>query len=703
MLGYSDDRALKAVLPAKEARAIKRAFGYTTCQELLEHYPRRYRRHGDLTGLDGADSGEVVTFVGTVVNVHPPIRKSAKKFINRFDIVDDSGMSVPASFFNSHYAARALKPDTVAIFSGKITYFRGLPQLQHPDFFVLDASGKGQGTGSLKALADYGALSDLLGAQDYMPVYPATKNFSTWRIMGAIWEILDTLAEIPEPLDQPPRDMPGFDAALRGIHRPPEAGPAASISRMKYNEALGLALVMALRRHDHWERRAPVLAEKPDGHRQHLMDSLPFPLTDGQQQVLAEIDRDLAEAHPMSRLLQGEVGSGKTIVALLAMLRAVDNGHQCAMLVPTEVLAVQHARSLTTTIAAAGVSATVVALTGSMTTARKRQVLLDIVSGQVDIVVGTHALIQDTVDFFDLGMVVVDEQHRFGVEQRDQLRDKGANGLTPHLLVMTATPIPRTIAMTVFGDLEVSTLKQLPGGRRPIQSAIVPEARPAWVERAWERIAEEIAAGRQAYVVCPRIEGDGGVEEVFAYLSTERFPDLSVGLLHGRLPGEEKDRVMDDFARGGVDILVSTTVIEVGVDVPNATVMYIREAENFGVSQLHQLRGRVGRGGHASLCLLHTLADEGSPALERVAAVAATSDGFELANLDLAQRQEGDVLGVSQSGTRRSVKLLNLLDDYALIERANADAAELVQRDRELAIHLVSDITQDARAFLDKS
>ena len=316
--------------------------------------------------------------------------------------------------------------------------------------------------------------------------------------------------------------------------------------------------------------------------------------------------------------------------------------------------------------------------------------------------VGTHALIQDSVEFFRLGAVVVDEQHRFGVEQRDQLRAK-AGETTPHLLVMTATPIPRTIAITVFGDLSVSTLKELPGGRKPIRSSVVPQFKPAWVARAWEKMREEIAQGRQAYVVCPRIEGEGGVDEIAAHLAAEEFPDSEVAVLHGRMKGEEKDAVMADFAAGAIDVLVSTTVIEVGVDVPNATVMMVREAEHFGISQLHQLRGRIGRGGYESWCLFHTLAEQGSPSFTRVQQVAATTDGFALAELDLLNRREGDVLGTDQSGLHRTLRLLNLIDDLELVERAYRDAGSIVADNIEFARHATANFVAEDFEYLDKS
>ena len=701
MLGWRDERPLTDVLPAKEAKALEKAFGYTTCMQVLEHFPRAWSRHGSDVLADDAAEGDMITCVGEVLSVNDFHRD--KRTITRVVLTDGRTQFV-ASFFNSAYVKKILGPGKRAMFSGKLKFFRDTPQLQHPDFLVLPAPGERMaGSGSLKTLSLYGEPDELFDGLDYIPIYPATAGMASWRIMAAVRHILGTLPPVAEPLGEVPAGLPSFDEAFRGVHFPGPEGPEPHKQRLKYNEALTLGLVMALRRLETLRRDASPLTPVEDGHRAGLLAALPYELTSGQRDVVAEISADLDSGDPMSRLLQGEVGSGKTVVSLIAMLQAVDAGHQCALLAPTEVLAVQHARTLTTLLADAGVTATVVCLTGSMPVPVKRQALLDIVSGQADIVVGTHAIIQDMVEFFSLGLVVVDEQHRFGVEQRARLRSKGRDGLTPHLLVMTATPIPRTIAMTVFGDLAVSTLRELPGGRRPIESVVVPEARPTWVRRAITRIGQEVEAGRQAYVVCPRIEGEGGVLEVFDILGLGPFRDFTVGYLHGRMPGEEKDLMMRRFAAGEIQVLVSTTVIEVGVDVPNATVMLIRESELFGVSQLHQLRGRVGRGGHASLCLFHTLASPLSDAGQRIAAVAATSDGFELAELDLEYRQEGDVLGTSQSGAAKTVRLLNLLRDLEIIDRANTDAAALVDRHPLLAQRLVLEIDREDREYLEKS
>jgi ATP-dependent DNA helicase RecG len=441
--------------------------------------------------------------------------------------------------------------------------------------------------------------------------------------------------------------------------------------------------------------------------------TLPYELTDGQRTVGEEIASDLSTPHPMHRLLQGEVGSGKTLVAVRAMLQVVDAGGQAVMLAPTEVLAAQHYRGITELLGPLGRAgeldsaedATRVTLvTGSLGAPARRRALEEISTGQSGIVVGTHALLYEGVDFADLGLVVVDEQHRFGVEQRDALRAKAEQ--PPHVLVMTATPIPRTVAMTVYGDLEVSTLSQLPQGRSPIASHVVPAAeKPAFLERAWKRIREEVAAGHQAYVVCPRI-GDASSDEdasadtddngrrppvavldVAPLLSEGPLHGLRIGVLHGKLPADEKDAVMRAYAGGKIDVLVATTVIEVGVNVPNATVMVVLDAERFGVSQLHQLRGRVGRGSAPGLCLLVTEAQEGTPARERLDAVASTTDGFRLAEIDLEQRREGDVLGATQSGRRSHLRLLSLLHDTKLINDARAEAISLVEDDPELERH----------------
>jgi ATP-dependent DNA helicase RecG len=534
---------------------------------------------------------------------------------------------------------------------------------------------------------------------------------------------------VPEPLPQEIRaaeGLIGIDQALRWVHRPDDHQQlGAARKRLKYDEAFVTQAVLARRRAALRADPATPRPGRPDGVLARFDARLPFILTAGQERIGAEIAGELAAAHPMHRLLQGEVGSGKTLVALRAMLQVVDSGGQAALLAPTEVLAQQHLRSIQAMLGDLGEGGQlggaedgtrVVLLTGSMGTAARRQAMLDAASGDAGIVIGTHALLEEKVQFFDLGLVVVDEQHRFGVEQRAALTGKA--GTPPHVLVMTATPIPRTVAMTVFGDLDTSTLSELPAGRGDVQSTVVPvQAQPAWLERAWQRIREEVAQGRQAYVVCPRIgdepppeEGPElfAVEELAPELAQGALQGLRVEMLHGRMAPEDKDRVMKAFAAGDVDVLVSTTVIEVGVDVPNATVMVILDAERFGVSQLHQLRGRIGRGGHAGLCLLVTAAAPDSASLARLTAVASTRDGFELSRIDLEQRREGNVLGVEQSGRRSELRLLSVLTDEDVIVSAREAATAYLERDPDLSATpglraAVLAIEESERAeFLDK-
>ncbi|MDQ2795756.1 MAG: ATP-dependent DNA helicase RecG, partial [Actinomycetota bacterium] len=558
------------------------------------------------------------------------------------------------------------------------------------------------------------------------PVYPATQTLRTWVIATAVQQTLLVLEPVAYPLEIELRarhGLMGFDAALRAIHQPDDrAHWYAARRRFAWDEAMGVQLALAQRR---WLSAANPAVPRPikaGGLLEAFDAALPFTLTAGQREVGDVLAGELAQPHPMHRLLQGEVGSGKTVVALRAMLQAVDAGGQAALLAPTEVLAAQHARTIDSMLGplarggqlgGAETATRVALLTGSLPAAARKRALLDAAGGAAGILVGTHALIQAQVSFADLAFVVVDEQHRFGVEQRDALRSKAEQ--PPHVLVMTATPIPRTVAMTVFGDLETSTLSELPAGRAPITTSVVPVAeKRAWLDRAWQRIREEVAAGHQAYVVCPRV-GMDEVDEDVADLETLELEEsgapkrgrrsplavtdilpmladgplhgLRLAMLHGRMTPDDKDRTMLDFAGGRIDVLVATTVIEVGVDVPNATVMAVLDADFFGISQLHQLRGRVGRGGHPGLCLLVTDTEPGTPARERLDAVAATTDGFALARLDVEQRREGDVLGSAQSGRRRTLRLLSLLRDEDLIVAARAEAADIIAADPTLATH----------------
>src|SRR4051812_17550647 len=705
------DSRLGEVVGGRTATQLEKAFGMRTVQDLLAHYPRRMAERGELTELSSLRIDEDVTVVAEVRSSRVIRSGSSYKNVRLEAVVGDGRATLQLVFFGPKAAWREkeLQPGARGLFSGKVGDFRGQRQLVHPEYLLL--------TGD--ALDDTAA--DMY-ANRLIPVYPATQHVRSWVIGNAVKQALVVLDEIPDPLDaevRARRGLLGSDAALRAMHEPQDyAKWQAARRRLAWDEALGVQLALAQRR---WLAGANPAVPRPrkDGGLLAAFDAaLPFTLTAGQREIGEVFAEELAQEHPMHRLLQGEVGSGKTVVALRAMLQTVDAGGQAALLAPTEVLAAQHARTIDALLGplarggelgGAETATRVALLTGSLPAAARKRALVDAAGGAAGIVVGTHALIQEQVSFAELGLVVVDEQHRFGVEQRDALRGKAAT--PPHVLVMTATPIPRTVAMTVFGDLETSTLSELPAGRSPISTSVVPALeKPAWLERAWQRIREEVGAGRQAYVVCPRIgedmtdfeaefadfaaEEDGpprrpplAVMDVLPMLAEGPLAGLRIAPLHGRLTPEDKDRTMTDFAGGRIDVLVATTVIEVGVDVPNATVMVVLDADRFGVSQLHQLRGRIGRGGHAGLCLLVTEALPETPARERLDAVAATTDGFALARLDVEQRREGDVLGAAQSGRRRQLRLLSLLRDEELISAARADAAGIVAADPTLAEH----------------
>ncbi|MCV7251497.1 ATP-dependent DNA helicase RecG [Mycobacterium hackensackense] len=692
------------VLGAKAADKLEEAFGLRTVNDLLRHFPRKYSDGMSVSG-EGEEleltEGDHVTLVDVITDaVAKPMRRQPGKRQRMYLRVTlgNRRPEVTATFFNADYLIKDLVPGTRLMMSGEVKFFRQTVQLDHPAFLVLDSpSGRTIGTKSLKSIAEASAGDDLLAAfeRDFFPIYPATAKVQSWDVYGCVRQVLDVLDPVPEVLPEAivrQWDLISEDQALRAIHLAENAVERTRAQeRLAIDEAVGLQWALVSRRYSELGETGPAAPKRDDGLAGALLRQLPFELTGGQREVLEVISADLAEARPMNRMLQGEVGSGKTIVSVLAMLQVVDAGYQCALLAPTEVLAVQHARSVRSVLgplATAGElgapeGATRVALlTGSMSPQQKRQVRDEIATGAAGIVIGTHALIQESVEFHQLGMVVVDEQHRFGVEQRDRLRAKATGGITPHLLVMTATPIPRTIALTVFGDLETSVLRELPRGRQPITTnAVFTTDKPAWLDRVWARIVEEVAAGRQAYVVASRIdesdksENEQGpppitVLQLLEFLRNGPLSALRLGLMHGRLPADEKDAVMSAFRAGEIDVLVCTTVIEVGVDVPNATVMVVMDAERFGISQLHQLRGRIGRGEHPSLCLLVSRTKESTKAADRLRAVAGTLDGFALADLDLQERREGDVLGYSQSGRRMTLRFLSLADHQHIIEAA---------------------------------
>ncbi|GBQ01517.1 ATP-dependent DNA helicase RecG [Streptomyces spongiicola] len=727
MDGVLDEPLTKTLGPAT-AKVMAENLDLRTVGDLLHHYPRRYEERGQLTRLAELPLDEHVTVVAQVADARVLTFNGGRGRRLEVTVTDGSGR-LQLVFFGRgvHRPHTDLLPGTRAMFAGKVSVFNRRLQLAHPTYERLDADS---GEGAVSAFA--GRL---------IPIYPACKGLESWKIAKAVDAVLPHTTEAVDPLPPALREGRGLvplPQALLKIHRPQtRADVEAARQRLKWDEAFVLQVALARRRYA--DAQLPAVARRPvpDGMLDAFDARLPFTLTEGQRKVSAEIFGDLATEHPMHRLLQGEVGSGKTLVALRAMLAVADAGGQSAMLAPTEVLAQQHHRSVAEMmgdLAEGGMlggaerATKVVLLTGSMGAAARRHALLDLATGEAGIVIGTHALIEDKVRFHDLGLVVVDEQHRFGVEQRDALRGKGRQ--PPHLLVMTATPIPRTVAMTVFGDLETSVLDQLPAGRSPIASHVVPAAdKPHFLARAWERVREEVETGHQAYVVCPRIgdDLDGSAEarpkspedeaekrpplavlDVAGQLAAGPLKDLRVEVLHGRMAPDDKDAVMRRFAAGEVDVLVATTVIEVGVNVPNATAMVVMDADRFGVSQLHQLRGRVGRGSAPGLCLLVTEMPEASPARARLGAVAATLDGFELSRIDLEQRREGDVLGQAQSGARSSLRVLEVIEDEEIIAAAREEAASAVAADPELAAlpglrtALGALLDEDREQYLDK-
>ncbi|WP_168699016.1 ATP-dependent DNA helicase RecG [Gordonia paraffinivorans] len=719
--------ALSEVLGPKPAEKLE-TLGVSTVGELLRYTPRRYVRRGRASDHTRPEPGEWLTIVGRITRSDLIQMRSRRGQFLKVTVTDDHEV-YEASFFNPRFIKNQLRPGARVMMAGTVKYFRDQIQLSHPEWMILpDGEPEVEHVVGSKMLTEIYAVEEEIGREhgghplaamfdrDILPLYPATKQVQTWEILGAVRRVLDHCPPIPDALTEQQRAERGListDEAIRKIHLPETEDDVKVASyRLKFDEALAIQTVLAQRRIAGRADAAPPCPHVPGGLEDKLRERLPFQLTEGQLTVGEELGEDLARAQPMSRLLQGEVGSGKTLVSLLAMLRVVDNGHQCAILAPTEVLAAQHHRTMKKMLGdlaeggeltAAEGATRIALLTGSMKTKGRRETLLDVVTGNAGIVVGTHALLEEKVEFFDLGLVVVDEQHRFGVEQRDVLRSRGRDGRVPHFLVMTATPIPRTVAMTAFGDLETSVLRELPRGRQPIMTSVVPMSRQNWVDRVWSRANEEIDAGRQVYVVCSRIGDDDpepqsgpeeekgpkttSVIEQYEALVSGPFAHRRVEMLHGRMAPDEKNAIMDAFGRGEVDVLVSTTVIEVGVDVPNATTMVIVDADRFGVSQLHQLRGRVGRGQHAGLCLLMTNAKDVSQSMQRLRAVAASNDGFELARVDLEQRREGDLLGSLQSGQNSSLRFLSLLEDVEIIEDARGLAEEVVSEDLTLLDH----------------
>ena len=687
------DTKLVDVIGDRTAKVVATELGYKTVGDFLHHYPRRYVKRGELTNIAELREGEEATVLAKVHSVKSRRMANRKQVIVEVMIEDNNGAKMSLTFFNQAWREREMRIGRQGLFAGKIGTFKNVKQLAHPE---------------LEWLPGDSDVEDAIGAfaDKYLPIYPATGKFASWKIAKALEIVLDSLDEVTDFLPQSIRDQFGYPdlfEAYKEVHRPTNIESADKArERLTFDEAFLLQLTLLKQKQELAKVHTVARIPKANGVLSDFDKQLPFQLTPGQVSVSKEIFEDLIAEHPMHRLLQGEVGSGKTIVALRASLSVIDANAQVALLAPTEVLAQQHFRTITKQLGELATKGKlgapenaieVALLTGSMSAAEKKETQARIQSGEIDLVVGTHALLSDAVGFRDLGLVVVDEQHRFGVEQRDALRAKAVT--PPHLLVMTATPIPRTVAITVFGDLDISTLSELPLGRTPITTHLVNAlTKPSFLDRAWQRIKEEVAQGHQAYVVAPRISAgtpeDADMDFLFGTESkemtavTELAPELATGALkglrvaelHGKQSADEKEATMQAFSNKELDVLVSTTVIEVGVDVPNATVMVIMDADRFGISQLHQLRGRIGRGEAPGLCLLITKVPEDSLAYERLNAVANTLDGFELARIDLDQRREGDVLGVSQSGTRSHLKLLRVLRDEEIIIQARK-AAEI--------------------------
>lgn len=728
---------LEWVFGTRNARPLEK-LGLHTVEDLLRYYPREYvdfRVPSNLADLAPGDRVTVVARISSTV-----VRRNASGRGARLITTLSDGVATLELVFFSAYAG-ALRGHEAALVVGKTGAFSGIVnkhgsqlQIPNPSYEMV-----GDDPRDKAAALDHAA--------HLTPLYRGSTTFDSGKVSTSVRVVLDPLTPgdvediLPEEFLAKYR-LAGLFEALKKVHRPRDFAEANwALRRLRWEEAFVLQTALARRRLTATQEGAVPRQPVADGLLAAFDASLPFELTGGQQRVGAEISADLSRPYPMQRLLQGEVGSGKTLVALRAMLQVIDAGGQAAFLAPTEVLAVQHFRSLRNLLGplaeggmlgGAEQGTHIVLLTGSQPTAVRRRALLAAASGEAGIVVGTHALLSENVQLADLGLVVVDEQHRFGVEQRDALRAKERSENKPHMLVMTATPIPRTVAMTVFGDLEISTLTEIPAGRAPVATHVVPLDKPAWLARAWQRVQEEVAAGNRAFIVCPRIGGDESepatgdedLEELPIDADAPARPTavldlveklraepvlagIDIGVLHGRLSPDEKDAAMTNFISGKTPVLVATTVIEVGVDVPAATAMVIMDADRYGISQLHQLRGRIGRGALPGVCLLVSGAPADSPARERLERVAATSDGFELAQYDLEARREGDVLGTAQSGAT-SLRLLRAARDITTIEEARAAATQLLADDPDLAQHpalarAVAQIDPQRAEFLDRS
>jgi ATP-dependent DNA helicase RecG len=682
--------------------------GIRTVADLLHHVPRRYIDRSLKSPIARVPIGTEVTIIGMVKSVHD--RRPRRNLHIIEATIEDESARIKAVWFNQSYLVRQLKSADEVALSGVVESFRGSLQMKAPAVDVLSSDLEGLTVGRI------------------VPVHPGAGGVSPGVLRRAIHNALGRSQPLEDALPAELKAMNGLmdrDRAFGSIHFPDSLDDVAPARRrLVYDELFRLELALALQKR-HQMTNSAGIGHQPTGILvDRFLAGLPYRLTPAQGRVLSEIEKDLAADHPMHRLLQGEVGSGKTVVAVATLLRGIEGGWQGALMAPTEVLAEQHYLGVRGLLADAGLSpalgdshlgmdslfaessegpAVLVALLTSSTAVTnyepgisRQKLASDIAAGQVDLVVGTHALIQEGVEFANLGVAVVDEQHRFGVAQRVLLKEK-ADSAEPDLLIMTATPIPRTLSMTLYGDLDVSIIDQMPPGRSPVKTRLLSKVEEGV---AWKIIADEVARGRQAFVVCPLVEDSPKVEAASATAEHERLArvmsGLEVGLIHGQMRSSEKEQVMAAFRAGEIDVLVSTTVIEVGIDVPNATVMVIEDAHRFGLSQLHQLRGRVGRGEHPGVCLL--LADPTtSEGEERLTAMVGTNDGFRLAEEDLRIRGQGTVFGTRQSGVK-DLKLADILTDFEILTAARRDAFALVDSDPSLSEH--PELVEEVSAML---
>lgn len=663
-------RYVKHVGPNR-ARLLSK-LNISTVEDLLYHFPHRYLDLSNVYSIAEVKVGSWATVVGKVVEVQSKQAKNKRIRVLSVAICDGTGY-LYGVWFNQDFLKKALREGIEVAFSGQVSYEFGKLQIKNPLFDIL---------------TDDTTIDDTVHTGRIIPIYPATSGLSTSILRRILREAVSSYAKVSDPLPTPlVKDYHFLDksTSLEEIHFPTKKEFLDEARRrLLFEELFLLQVGLVLRKHRLGKSAKGVKHQIKNRLVKEFRKNLPFKLTTDQEKAIAEIEKDMASSHPMNRLLQGEVGSGKTVVALFALLTAVGSGSQGAIMSPTEVLAEQHSTKLKQFLE--GLDVKLALLVGSTPEKEKKEIQEEIFQGKIDIVVGTHALIQEKVKFKELGLAVIDEQHRFGVRQRVRLKEKG---LLADVLIMTATPIPRTFALTLYGDLDVSVIKELPHGREIGEQIKTAVCNQKHRNRAYQKIREEVKAGRQAYIVCPLIEESDDLEakavmEEAARLKNQVFPDLKVAFLHGRLKMPEKEAIMEDWRRGKIEVLISTTVIEVGIDVPNATVMLIEDAERFGLAQLHQLRGRVGRGRHQSYCILFadSTTDESRSRME---AIKTLNDGFKLAEADLEIRGEGQLFGPRQSGLP-DLKLAKLTRDFEVLVQAREEAFKIVDEDNSLSL-----------------